>query len=199
MAWTAARKRRGGSGILSKPSAMTLAASITFQKAKSSLSGVRATLSIMAEAMEADAVRNMAFDGEAYGVLLEALDDEHLFKPHFVGESWNGWKGFLAALVALPAPDWHRRGLWRLYGPRKAAWCAIYGSGSYRRQARRQIPHIGFSRCIPCRLPRLRPAPCRWRACDDCGARGEPVTGAKHFQVCFGFAERGPAVRANDP
>jgi hypothetical protein len=37
--------------------------------------------------------------------ILEALDDEHLFKPHFVGESWNGWKGFLAALFALPAPD----------------------------------------------------------------------------------------------
>ena len=36
--------------------------------------------------------------------ILEALDDEHLFKPHFVGESWNGWKGFLAALFALPAP-----------------------------------------------------------------------------------------------
>jgi hypothetical protein len=41
MAWTAARKRRGGSAILSKPSAMTLAASITFQKVKSSLSGAR--------------------------------------------------------------------------------------------------------------------------------------------------------------
>ncbi len=44
MAWTAARKRRGGSAILSKPSAMTLAASITFQKAKSSLPGGRGTL-----------------------------------------------------------------------------------------------------------------------------------------------------------
>jgi hypothetical protein len=40
MAWTAARKRRGGSAILSKPSAMTLAVPITFQKAKSSLSAV---------------------------------------------------------------------------------------------------------------------------------------------------------------
>jgi hypothetical protein len=37
--------------------------------------------------------------------ILEALDDENLFKPHFVSESWNGWKGFLAALFALPAPD----------------------------------------------------------------------------------------------
>ena len=32
-----------------------------------------ATLSIMAEAMEADAVRNLAFDGEAYGVLCDRL------------------------------------------------------------------------------------------------------------------------------
>jgi hypothetical protein len=32
-----------------------------------------ATLSIMAEAMEADAVRNLAFDGEAYGVLTDRL------------------------------------------------------------------------------------------------------------------------------
>jgi hypothetical protein len=34
--------------------------------------------------------------------ILEALDDEHLFKPHFVGESWSAWKEFLAALFALP-------------------------------------------------------------------------------------------------
>jgi len=32
-----------------------------------------ATLSIMAEAMEADAVRNLAFDGEAYGILTDRL------------------------------------------------------------------------------------------------------------------------------
>jgi hypothetical protein len=32
-----------------------------------------ATLSIMAEAMEADAVRNLAFDGGAYGVLCDRL------------------------------------------------------------------------------------------------------------------------------
>ena len=32
-----------------------------------------ATLSIMAEAMEADAVRNLALDGEAYGVLCDRL------------------------------------------------------------------------------------------------------------------------------
>ena len=37
--------------------------------------------------------------------ILEALDDPNLFAPHFTGESWNGWKGFLAALFALPAPD----------------------------------------------------------------------------------------------
>jgi hypothetical protein len=101
--------------------------------------------------------------------------------------------------LCIASTGWHRRGLWRLYGPRNAAWCAIHGSGSYRRQARRQIPHLGFSRCISRLLSRLRPATCGWRACDDCGARGEPVTGAKHFQVCFGLAERGPAVRANDP
>ena len=32
-----------------------------------------ATLSIMAEALEADAVRNLSFDGEAYGVLCDRL------------------------------------------------------------------------------------------------------------------------------
>jgi hypothetical protein len=31
------------------------------------------TLAIMAEAMEADAVRNLAFDGEAYGILTDRL------------------------------------------------------------------------------------------------------------------------------
>ena len=129
--------------------------------------------------------------------ILEALDDEHLFAPHFTGESWSAWKGFLAALFALSAPEWHRRGLWRLHRPRNAAWCAIHGSGSYR-QARRQIPHLGFSLCISCRLPRLCPAPCRWRACDDCGARGEPVTGAEHLSICVGHFESRSAVRADD-
>jgi hypothetical protein len=33
--------------------------------------------------------------------ILEALNDEHLFAPHFTGESWSAWKGFLAALFAL--------------------------------------------------------------------------------------------------
>ena len=37
--------------------------------------------------------------------ILEALDDEHLFAPHFTGESWSAWKGFLAALFALSALD----------------------------------------------------------------------------------------------
>jgi len=37
--------------------------------------------------------------------ILEALDDPHLFAPHFVGSSWAAWKGFLAALFALSAPD----------------------------------------------------------------------------------------------
>jgi phage terminase large subunit-like protein len=37
--------------------------------------------------------------------ILEALNDEHLFAPHFTGESWSAWKGFLAALFALSAPD----------------------------------------------------------------------------------------------
>jgi hypothetical protein len=36
--------------------------------------------------------------------ILQALDDEHLFAPHFTGESWSAWKGFLAALFALSAP-----------------------------------------------------------------------------------------------
>jgi phage terminase large subunit-like protein len=37
--------------------------------------------------------------------ILQALDDPHLFAPHFVGSSWAAWKGFLAALFALSAPD----------------------------------------------------------------------------------------------
>jgi hypothetical protein len=34
--------------------------------------------------------------------LLEALNDDHLFKPHFAGASWHAWKAFLAALFGLP-------------------------------------------------------------------------------------------------
>ena len=30
--------------------------------------------------------------------ILEALDDEHLFAPHFTGESWSAWKGFSRCL-----------------------------------------------------------------------------------------------------
>ena len=131
--------------------------------------------------------------------ILEALDDPHLFAPHFVGESWNGWKGFLAALFALPAADGTAEAYGACTGRAKPPGAPFTEAALIVGRRGGKIPHLGFSRCIPCRLPRLRPAPCRWRACDDCGARGEPVTGAKHFQVCFGFAEGGPAVRANDP
>ena len=34
--------------------------------------------------------------------ILEALDDENLFAPHFRGPSWASWRAFLAALFALP-------------------------------------------------------------------------------------------------
>jgi hypothetical protein len=37
--------------------------------------------------------------------ILEALNDEHLFAPHFTGDSWSASKGFLAALFALSAPE----------------------------------------------------------------------------------------------
>ena len=33
--------------------------------------------------------------------ILEALDDENLFAPHFRGPSWASWRAFLAALFAL--------------------------------------------------------------------------------------------------
>jgi hypothetical protein len=34
--------------------------------------------------------------------LLDALADPNLFKPHFKGDSWAGWKAMLGALFALP-------------------------------------------------------------------------------------------------
>jgi phage terminase large subunit-like protein len=34
--------------------------------------------------------------------LLQALDDDQLFKPLFAGPTWRPWKAFLAALFALP-------------------------------------------------------------------------------------------------
>jgi hypothetical protein len=37
--------------------------------------------------------------------ILETLNDPNLFGPHFRGSSWSAWKGFLAALFALPVPD----------------------------------------------------------------------------------------------
>jgi len=38
--------------------------------------------------------------------IIQALDDQHLFAPHFRGESWLPWRSFLKALFALPMlPD----------------------------------------------------------------------------------------------
>jgi Terminase large subunit, T4likevirus-type, N-terminal len=37
--------------------------------------------------------------------ILAALDDKHVFAPHFKGTSWAGWKAMLAALFALPMDD----------------------------------------------------------------------------------------------
>src|ERR1700730_7536255 len=38
--------------------------------------------------------------------IIQALDDRHLFQPHFLGESWLPWRSFLKALFALPMlPD----------------------------------------------------------------------------------------------
>jgi len=37
--------------------------------------------------------------------ILEAMEDPHLFGPHFRGSSWGPWKAFLAALFALPMDE----------------------------------------------------------------------------------------------
>ena len=37
--------------------------------------------------------------------ILEALDDEALFEPHFRGDTWRAWKAFLATLFGLPMGD----------------------------------------------------------------------------------------------
>jgi hypothetical protein len=37
--------------------------------------------------------------------LLQALDDDQLFAPHFAGPSWGPWKTFLRALFGLPIDD----------------------------------------------------------------------------------------------
>ncbi len=37
--------------------------------------------------------------------LLDALDDPHLFAPHFRGDTWKAWRAFLAALFGLPMDD----------------------------------------------------------------------------------------------
>ena len=37
--------------------------------------------------------------------ILQALDDPHIFAPHFRGSSWKPWKAALAAIFALPMDD----------------------------------------------------------------------------------------------
>ncbi|WP_240756704.1 hypothetical protein [Roseicella aquatilis] len=37
--------------------------------------------------------------------ILEAMDSEELFAPHFRGDSWDAWRSFLAGLFALPMTD----------------------------------------------------------------------------------------------
>ena len=73
MAWTAARKRRAGFRDLVETIGNDLGGADHLSEGQKQLIRRAATLSIMAEAMEADAVRNLAFDGEAYGVLCDRL------------------------------------------------------------------------------------------------------------------------------
>jgi hypothetical protein len=37
--------------------------------------------------------------------ILDLLEDVNVFKPHFKGPSWDGWKAFLVTLFALPLSD----------------------------------------------------------------------------------------------
>lgn len=37
--------------------------------------------------------------------IVDALDDEALFAPHFRGSSWDTWRAFLAATFALPMTE----------------------------------------------------------------------------------------------
>ncbi|MEJ0095430.1 MAG: hypothetical protein WDN46_19100 [Methylocella sp.] len=49
--------------------------------------------------------------------IIDELNDPALFAPHFKGDSWDGWKAFLAALFGLPLSEGPARGLSGLYGP----------------------------------------------------------------------------------
>jgi len=53
--------------------------------------------------------------------ILQLLDDPNVFKPHFKGTSWDGWKAFLAALFALPLSEQPARPLSPVYGPHSPA------------------------------------------------------------------------------
>jgi hypothetical protein len=37
--------------------------------------------------------------------ILDDLDNEHIFAPHFRGDSWKPWRAFLAAMMALPMDE----------------------------------------------------------------------------------------------
>jgi len=52
--------------------------------------------------------------------ILEAMDHPALFAPHFRGTSWTAWRGFLAALFALPMDD-DQMALYRHHTARSAA------------------------------------------------------------------------------
>ena len=129
--------------------------------------------------------------------ILEALNDEHLFAPHFTGESWSAWKGFLAALFALSAPD----GTTEAYGactgrakppgaPFTEAALIVGRRGGKSRILALVAVYLAVFRDY---VPHLA----RWRACDDCGARGEPPAGPEHFSVHIGHFESRSAVRAD--
>ena len=34
--------------------------------------------------------------------IIQAINDENLFEPHFKGASWDAWRSFLKAVFALP-------------------------------------------------------------------------------------------------
>ena len=57
--------------------------------------------------------------------ILQALDHEALFAPHFRGDTWQAWRAFLAALFALPLTE---------------AECAIYQHHT----GRAEVPTMPF-------------------------------------------------------
>ena len=132
--------------------------------------------------------------------ILDALDDEALFAPHFKGDSWAAWRAFLAALFALAMSDdlaaIYRACTGRVALPMVAfvEACLIVG----RRGGKSRTLALIADRRVSGNVPRLCAISRAGRAWDGRSHSGESRASALDHALHFRPVAQRPVARAAD-